>query len=45
MPNILAGKYILLKTIGEGSSCKVELALELSSNRLVAIKIMKSSPE
>ena len=43
MPYILAKKYSLLKTIGEGASSFVKLAIELDTGTHVAIKIMNSS--
>lgn len=43
MPKILDNKYLLVKTIGRGASCKVKLGTDLEANRPVAIKIMKST--
>lgn len=40
---ILDDKYILIKKIGVGATCKVKLAKNKASNQIVAIKILKSS--
>jgi serine/threonine protein kinase len=34
-------KYIILRTLGSGASCKVKLGLDTSTGKKVAIKIMK----
>ena len=36
------GKYKVIRTLGEGSTCKVKLALDTQSGKKVAIKIMNS---
>jgi len=35
-------KYTILKTLGEGASCKVKLAKDSESDTKVAIKLLKS---
>ena len=39
---ILDGKYALLKTIGNGSTCKIKLAKEIETGFKFAIKILKN---
>jgi serine/threonine protein kinase len=38
---ILDEKYLIIRTIGEGRYAKVKLAIDLSSKKQVAIKIMR----
>ena len=40
---ILDDKYILIKKIGSGATCKVKLAKPKDSNELVAVKILNSA--
>ena len=35
------GNFDIIKTIGNGSSCKVKLAIDTKTGKKVAIKIMK----
>jgi serine/threonine protein kinase len=37
------GKYQILKTLGNGASCKVKLALDPETGRKVAIKIINDN--
>lgn len=37
------GKYKVIRTLGEGSTCKVKLALDETNGEKVAIKIMNSN--
>ena len=34
------GKYKVIRTLGEGSTCKVKLAMDETTGRKVAIKIL-----
>jgi len=42
MPGTL-GNYQILRQLGKGASCKVKLAIDNSTGRKVAIKIMNSN--
>ena len=37
------GKYKVIRTLGEGSTCKVKLALDETNGQKVAIKMMNSN--
>ena len=39
MPTILASRYLILRTLGIGYSCKVKLSQHLTSGQFYAIKI------
>jgi serine/threonine protein kinase len=41
--SILDNRYKIIETIGEGRYAKVKLAIELDTNKQIAIKIMKNS--
>ena len=43
MNYILGGKYLILNPLGEGSSSKVMLAVDLNTKDKVAIKIVKNA--
>src|SRR4051812_31306337 len=40
---VLDDKYILIKKLGSGATCKVKLAKPKDSNELVAVKILTST--
>ena len=42
-PVVLNSKYVLERTLGKGTSCKVKLGREISSGRTFALKIFYSN--
>ena len=34
------GKYVIMRTLGSGGSCKVKLGLDTTTGKKVAVKIM-----
>ena len=42
MPGIL-GRFQILKTLGQGASCKVKLGRDVQTRQTVAVKIIKDN--